>query len=242
MKPQSIPPAEPNGFIKTLNNMGYMTSTLDLFSKEFIQFSAKQNLPALDIGAAYGIASKAALEAGAKIIANDIDPAHLELLEQSLAPNLQKNLIKLSGDCLQLNLEPESLSAILICRVMHFFRGEQIEMAAKLFHRWLIPGGRVFIVGETPYLKNFTSFIPVYENRKKAGIPWPGFVESVKLYAPERAPFLPEQMHLLDSETLTLVFEKIGFKTISCHTIARLDFPEDIQLDGRESVGYIGEK
>ena len=42
-----MPSAEPNGFIKTLNNMGYMTSTIDPFSRSFVEFSSRARLPVL---------------------------------------------------------------------------------------------------------------------------------------------------------------------------------------------------
>ena len=36
-----MPQAEENGFIPTLNQMGYMTSSLDPFSKEFVDYAGK---------------------------------------------------------------------------------------------------------------------------------------------------------------------------------------------------------
>ena len=239
---QQIPCAEPNGFVKTLNNMGYMTTTLDPVSREFTAFSVGQRLPALDIGAAYGIATREALEKGARVIANDLDARHLELIWESLAPALRKNLNLLPGDFREATLPEGSVSSILICRVLHFFRGEQIEAAAALFHHWLARGGRVHVVCETPYLKNFSSFLPVYEAKRAAHDPWPGFIEDVAAIAPERAAFLPKEMHLLDPDVLTRVFEGAGFETVFSGTLARPDFPLDLQLDGRESVGYIGER
>jgi ubiquinone/menaquinone biosynthesis C-methylase UbiE len=237
-----IPKAEPNGFVKTLNNMGYMTSTLDPVSSEFVEFSAVQRLPALELGAAYGVATRSALEKGARVIANDIDARHLELMWEHLDAGLRGRLNLLPGDCMRLAIPDQSVSSILICRVLHFFRGERIEGAAALFHRWLARGGRVHVVCETPYLRNFSSFLPLYEARKAAGELWPGFIEDVAAVAPDRAAFLPKEMHLLDPAVLKRVFEKAGFQTVFCDTLARPDFPEDIRLDGRESVGYIGEK
>ncbi len=261
------PTAEPNGFIKTLNNMGYMTSTCDPFTEEFVEFSRSQRKPVLDIGAAYGIATKKALAVGAAVIANDIDARHLEILanevevEQIASDSTsfddksakkvvtEKNgsthhsrLTLLPGDLNEIQVSEKSVSAILVCRVLHFFTGPQIESVARKLYQWLESGGRIFIVAETPYLKNFENFIPIYENRKRQGVEWPGFIDDVMAVAPERGEFLPRQMHLLDPDVLKCVFESAGFKTVKCNTIARTDFPEDIQLDGRESVGYIGEK
>jgi len=62
-KPLCMPAPEPNGFIQTLNKMGYMTSTLDRFSQAFVDFAPKAPGRALDIGAAYGVAASLALYA-----------------------------------------------------------------------------------------------------------------------------------------------------------------------------------
>lgn len=236
------PEAEKNGFVKTLNNMGYMTSTVDPLSESFVEYSKKCANPVLDIGAAYGIATKKALLVGANVIANDIEEGHLQILSEEVSDEERKRLTLLPGDLNHLTLKNESVSAVLVCRVLHFFNGSQIEAVAKKIFDWLVPSGRVFIVAETPYLNNFRSFIPEYEKRKLAHELWPGFIVDVMAVAPERGQFLPKQMHLLDPEVLRRVFESAGFKTVECKTIPRLDFPIDIQLDGRESVGYIGEK
>lgn len=236
------PEAEPNGFIKTLNNMGYMTSVLDEYSKEFVRFSHTKSGPVLDIGAAYGLATQEALKGGAKVIANDIDDRHLQILWNEVTDEVRARLTLLSGDMSNLQIESESLSAVLVCRVLHFFSGEKIEQAAQKIYDWLGQGGRVYIVAETPYLRNFQNFIPIYESRKAERCLWPGFIEDVMKFAPDRGAFLPKQMHLLDSEVLRRVFERAGFRTLKCETMARKDFPIDIQWDGRESVGYIGEK
>lgn len=237
-----MPAAEPNGFIKTLNNMGYMTSTLDSYSEAFTDFASKQSGWSLDVGAAYGIATKSAITKGAQIVANDICAEHLDIIEADIGDKFGNSFRKAPGDFLNQKINPDSLAAILACRVLHFYTGEKIEAAASLFYSWLNRNGRVFIVCETPYLSNFQTFIPTFEERKRAGIKWPGFINDVQAIAPERGAFLPKEIHLLDPDTLRRTFEEAGFKTILCDTIKRSDFPIDLQFDGRESVGYIGEK
>jgi hypothetical protein len=49
-------------------------------------------------------------------------------------------------------------------------------------------------------------------------------------------------MHLLDPEVLTRVFREGGFQVEEASLFARPEFPEDLRLDGRESVGVIGVK
>jgi SAM-dependent methyltransferase len=238
-----MPAAEPNGFVKTLNNMGYMTSFLDEFSKYFVEFAPIAPGPVLDIGAAYGIASLPALEGGATVIANDIDGVHLEILKERAADHLKSRLsLKTGAFPDQLQMDGDSLGAVLVCRVMHFFDGDTIERSAAILFEWLKSGGKAFIVAETPYLKNFQNFIPIYEKRRDSGEKWPGFIDDVMAIAPERGAFLPPKMHLLDPDVLSRTFKNAGFIIEAARTIARKDFPEDLQLDGRESVGIIARK
>jgi hypothetical protein len=49
-------------------------------------------------------------------------------------------------------------------------------------------------------------------------------------------------MHFLDPEVLARVFTAAGFIIEKAATFARPEFPKDIQLDGRESVGLIAIK
>lgn len=240
----TMPVPEPNGFVKTLNSMGYMTSTLDRYSQAFVDFSPTAPGPVLDIGAAYGVATLAALAKGASVVANDIDPRHLEILRDRTPAEHRQRLSLAPGDFPdKLELRAGSLGAVLICRVMHFFDGPTIERAAAKALSWLAPGGKVFVVGETPFIGTARNFFPTYQERLKAGDPWPGYIKDmVALFDPARAKQLPPSMHLLDEPTLRRVFSNAGFVIEDVQHFARPEFPKDIQLDGRESVGLIGRK
>ena len=243
-----MPAPESNGFVKTLNRMGYMTSTLDPFSQAFVDFAAQAcpangETPALDIGAAYGVATLAALEKGARVIANDLDVRHLDLLMKRVPEVLKMQLaLQVGAFPHQLKIQPNSTGAALVCRVLHFFTGPQIEEAASALFEWVKPGGQVFVVAETPYLKNWAKFIPIYESRKRNKERWPGFVEDVHSIVSSRSVDLPLNMHLLDDEILTRIFIQAGFVIERCQMFARPEFPLDLQLDGRESVGLIARK
>lgn len=238
-----MPKPEPNGFVKTLNNMGYMTSGLDIYSQAFVDFAPAAPGPVLDVGAAYGVASVAALSNGAHVIANDIEARHLAILRERAPAGLRTRLTLMPGSFPDgVEFQPGILGAVLICRVMHFFDGPAIERAAANVMRWLAPGGKVFVVGETPFIGTAKGFFPTYEARVKAGDPWPGIVENVGAHDPKRAGNLPSRMHLLDEETLRRVFTQAGFVIEKLGTFARPEFPPDIQLDGRESVGLIARK
>lgn len=240
---QEMPATEASGFIRTLNNMGYMTSSLDPYSKAFIDFLSVAPGPAIDVGAAYGVATLEALATGANVIANDIDVRHLEILK-SRVPLEQRARLRLLPGAFpdELNVGTETLGAALIARVLHFFDGPSIERSAVKVFQWLAPRGRVFVVAETPYLKNWSAFIPRYEARKAAGESWPGFNDDFSGIETERAKFLPGQIHHLDPDVLRRVFSNTGFTVLDVATFPRPEFPEDMRLDGRESVGLIAEK
>lgn len=242
-EPLAMPKPLESGLINTLNSMGTMTPHPDVFSRAFIEFAPKAPGRSLDIGAAYGVATLPALRNGASVIANDIDGRHLEIL-LSRVPQEDRDRLELAAGEFpdKLDFPDGSLGAVLICRVMHFFDGPRIERAAARVMRWLAPGGKVFVVGETPYIGTARAFFPTYKARLSAGDPWPGVVENAATHDPKRAALLPKLFHLLDEHTLRRVFTSAGFGIERLELFARPDYPSDIQLDGRESVGLIAVK
>jgi len=238
-----MPAPEANGFIPTLNKQGYMTSMLDFYMKSFVEYAATCKLPVVDIGAAYGIASIPALQNGAQVIAVDTDERHLQILRNQVPSALQKNLQTLCASFPEnLNFRENSIGAFLLARVVHFFAPEKLTLAAHKLYEWLTPGGNVFLTAETPYLKNWRTFIPIYEKRRAAGNLWAGYVENVMEFAPERGKMLPPTMLFLDPETLKKTFAEAGFIIEKVDFLPRPEFPEDLRLDNRESVGLICRK
>lgn len=234
-------------FIPTLNKMGFATATLDPYSRGWASFAAASELPALEIGAAFGTASIEALNLGARVFANDLDERHLDALWNAAPEKARPRLRTLPGKFPEdgsngLNIKSETLGSILCCRVLHFFTGERIEASAEKMFDWLAPKGRAYVVAETPYVGNFSAFHPVYEDRLKKGDPWPGIVDDTFQMDPNRGANLPAMIHFLDPGTLTRIFTEAGFRVLDARTFSRPDFPEDIQWDGRESVGMIAEK
>ncbi len=240
-----IPP-EKEGWIPTLNQQGFMTTTRDSVSEAFTKFAVKGPGPALEIGAAYGISALEALSNGAKVIANDIDKRHLELLEDQAPDELKKNLTLKPGKFPDedLNIKKNSLGSVLICRVMHFFNGPEVEESAKKIANWLASGGKAFVVCDSPYVKTMRRFIPEFEKNVKAGKEWPGYCEKIHEICdpPELKDKLPNTMHFFTPDILKEAFEKAGLKVEKAEFLARPDFPEMLQYDGRESVGLVAVK
>ena len=236
-----LPDADASGcFIPTLNNMGYMTTQLDPYSQKFVDHAATTSGVCLEIGAAYGIATLAVLSRGGKIICNDLDARHLALVkQQAAAQNLDLSLLTtMLGDFLtDLDLAENSIEAILICRVLHFLNGQEVEQAMQKMFNWLKPGGKVFIIADTPYLKVWTAFIPEYEQRVSDGVLWPGIIANLHKYFPNI--LVPNMLNTFDVAVLSRVLTKQGFDLESIEYLDRQDFPPDRQLDGRESIAAI---
>lgn len=239
----SIPASEDGGFIRTLNKMGYMTSTLDPFSQRFVDYSKTLTTPVLEIGAAFGVASLECLRNGVQVIANDLDPRHLEILKSSATEEQQENLTLLPGSFPDgVSIDSNSVGGVLICRVLHFFDGPAIESALRKIYDCLVPGGKAFIVADTPYLRSLQRFLPVYTARKAAGDLWPGLILDLANFTSVRAESLPQSFHVLDAEVLTGALVKTGFRVENASTFAQVNYPDDIRLDGKEGVGIIAIK
>jgi SAM-dependent methyltransferase len=242
-KIMEMPEADSSGFVPTLNQMGFMTSQPDPFSQAFIDNSANARGPVLEIGAAYGVATIEALKKGAHVIANDLDVRHLEILKERTPPHLQERLTLLPGAFpTGIQVSPSSISAILACRILHFFDGPSLEIAVQEFHRYLMPGGKLFIVADTPYLKPFQPFLSLYQQRKAQNVLWPGWITNLQDLARERASELPKTFHAFDSETLSRVLIRAGFRIEQIEYFPQKNYPIDIQLDGREGIGCIASR
>ncbi len=228
-------------FVPTLNKQGYATVNIDPFSKKFTEHADGQFL---EIGAAFGYTTLAALENGASVTANDLDKRHLDELKQKAQ---QRGFTKLKTVAAEfpskMDFPDNSFSKILICRVLHFFTGEDIEVALKKAFDWLEPGGELFVVCETTYLTNWQSFIPEYEQRKDDGKAYPGEITNPKHWENTWSDNLPDFVHWLDIDVLTRLFEEAGFEVVEVDYINRAgQFPDALLLDGRESVGIIGRR
>ena len=90
----------------TRNRMGWTSNQPNELSRLFIDFCGSAQAPVLDLGAAYGVATVPALEAGARVIANDLDSDHLFEIPD------HPNLTRLAGRFPDFDLPPGSLAAV----------------------------------------------------------------------------------------------------------------------------------
>ena len=170
--------------------------------------------------------------------------SHLEICAQRTPPSQKSRLRLLQGSLpSQINLEEDSVGAILCSRVLHFLTGQEIEESVCNMFRWLRPGGRIFLIADTPYNRFLKSFLPVYEERKCRGDLWPGQIDNFPQFMPTKlAHSLPAFFHVLHPDSLLRVCTKAGLKVEQAGFIARIDYLPDAQDDGREGVGVIAYK
>lgn len=247
-------------FTKTHNPFGGFTTTpCDPVSQQFIEhaaLSAKHGGKVLEIGAAFGAATLEAIAKGATVFCNDIDPENLAVVRQRFLETTEDSSESLTGDSSKLVLVPGELpngliglpekhfDAILICRVLHFFTGSKIEESLALLAKLLAPKGKIYIVCETPFLRNWQRFIPEFNRRIEDNEEWPGEItEPAKYESSGRASSLPKFVHWITKEVLDRSLVKAGFSVEHSEYINRSgQFPEDLLLPeyGKESIGAIG--
>ncbi len=223
-----MPEASIAGMIPTLNQRGFMNPTLDEYSKKFVEYAATLSDEVLDMGCAYGVATLAVLEKGARVLAVDMDFGHLEILLQRIPEEQRTQLRTLVAMLPEVDFPDQCFGAILAARVLHFMLGPDIELSVRKMRRWLKPGGKLFIIADTPYAGFWRSLAPEYEQKKQAGDPWPGLIRDVRpLLNNQLPPGMLPYINPLDADILTRVCRAAGFTVEEASMFGRPDNPED---------------
>jgi len=236
----SLPNMEP-----TLNSTGFMFKILDEYADDFIYFAGQTDDPVLDLGCAYGVATIAALEAGGTVTACDLEQQHLDILVENTPENLRSNLTCMTGELPNIEFPEESFAAVLCSRVLHFLDGSAIDESVRNMYSWLKPGGRLYLVADTPY-GIWRKLIPTFEYKKEKGERWPGLMIGLENYLPmvpkDRPIDGPPFMNLLDTDLLTRICTDAGFTVQRTSFIDRSDFSGLGRMDGRENAGIFAVK
>ncbi len=229
---------------RTFNNMGYMFKDLTEYCEDFIRFSETSKGPVLEIGAAFGFVSLQVADKGVKIWANDLDSRHLDFLEKK-ATKAQREFITTVACRFpdESNFPAEFFSAIFSSNVFHFLRGEEITQGIKKMFSWIKPGGKVYITAGTPYAYHWQEFIPIFEEKIKKGLPWPGQIEDFSIFKHnKRLSELPHFFHFFSPQILESAFKKFGFIPEKSGYCSRKNWPKDLRFDGRETAGLVARK
>ena len=193
----------------------------------------------LDIGCAYGIATQAALANGARVLACDMDEGHVQILIQETADENRDRLRTAVGVLPDVDFPDESFGAILCSRVFHFMLSAEIRKSLAKMYRWLNPGGRIFLVADSPYTGFWYSMAPEYERRKANGDEWPGLIEDISpLFENGRFPDgMLSFMNPLDPDILSRESGRAGFVVETAAFVGR-----DGSREGRHHAGMIASK
>jgi len=242
---KSAMPEQVSGMIPTLNRTGYMLETLISYSQAFADYAGTCGGEVLDIGCAYGIASIAALEQGATVLAVDMAQQHLDILERRIADTARDRIATLRGVLPDVDFDDGRFAAIHASRIFHFLTPEAVQISLQKMLRWLKPGGKLFLVADTPYVGYWNVQAPDYEARKAAGDPWPGYIADVhSAVATEEARNGPLSVNPLDPDIVRRECVKAGFDVEKAGFEGSDIFPEFRGSDraGIEHVGIIAVK
>lgn len=235
-----LPESPLQGLVPTLNNTGWMTEALDEISTAFTQYAGEIDHEVLDVGCAYGIATLAALENGARVFACDIEPQHLDILTQRVPEQARERLRSKPGALPGVDFEPESFGAVLASRVLHFLDGREVAETVAKAYGWLKPDGHLFLVVDSPYTGPWRIHADDYERRKAAGEDWPGFIADYAQFLPDEADPAehPSFINPMDPDILTRVCSAAGFEVLE----ARFLKGGTKWSTGREHAGIVARK
>ncbi len=247
------PHLDPTLHHKTQNKRGFM-HPLTKIAQDFILFS-QQESPTIDMGCAYGNTVIAALDAGAKeIIACDMEQAHLDMLAEQLdASQRQKVTLKQGVLPHGFDFAPESIAGIHASLVLPYLSVQELDECLDKFYRWLKPGGKLFILGYSIFIKEFVNpyFEAEYKKRCAEGPKWPGLLEDFSQYSYTDGvrneldvATLPAALHFFDIDIFVPALQQLGFVI---EFAEYLDGPSNGALadtwhDGRELVGIVARR
>jgi SAM-dependent methyltransferase len=231
-------------YVPTLNQMGYMSPSLDEIQMAFIEHCEKNKSGLfLDIGCGFGVATLPVIEKGCRIIACDLEQGHLDVLLERVPEEKRALLMVRSGHFPNtLTFPDNSFDGINLSMVLHFLSPETIEKAFRNLFLCLKEGGRLFMTTSSPYQGVLSPFIPIYENKRAHKEEWPGYIPDIAEYVPQRAPLLPKRNIVFCIHELNRLALKFGFHIIASTFFSRIGMPDDLRLDGREYSGLICEK
>lgn len=186
-----------------------VSPALDALSFKFAMWAARATATCLDVGCGPGVATRAALARGARLIAVDPD---LSSLHQLLA---QLPVIQFGAVCInparleELSFAQGQLACVHISRVLQHLDGAAIQRGFSDIGRWLQPGGKLFLSALTPEGAYWKEFKAEFSRRAKLGDLWPGYIHDVSRYDSHSHP--GTRCHLLSEAVLIRELRAVGF-------------------------------
>lgn len=224
--------------IRATANQHGSTFQITPYIQKFIDHATSHRRRVLDIGAAFGVTSLPCLAADCEVVAMDLEKSHLNTIANNAPPSQRQNLTLVEGRFPQDTDKIQGKFDTILCsRILHFLTPEELQQASKFLYDSLNPGGKLFTLNFTPYLKFHSGVIPLYEARVKNHDPYPGYFPDATPYVMEQGK-LPKTLHLLDIEVTTKILTDQKFKILESFYEA---FPPEFDdgtfcYDGREQA------
>lgn len=212
--------------------------------QEITAFSKKAEHPILDVGGGYGRLTKMMLAKGATVVYNDLEAKHV-LYGRIFATPEEKSRLYLNTFNFPQGMifKPNTFSAVVLHRVIHFMPGDQVEEGIAKIHRWLVPGGKVFIAVLPPQHSEYRDkVLAQYDANWQKGLVWPGYGFKSKELLPEQSYALPTVLHVMDERPLVKVLQKYGFTIEKQGFIDMKKFGKSEVRDGHELFGIVARK
>lgn len=247
--PQDPPVSKTGKSLLTYNKQGFdvvdpVTAEKSFLIQAILNFSKNASHPILEVGGGYGRLSKMILEQGATVIENDLDLRHLiygrKLVEPKLREHLYLNTYRFPRE---MTLRSNSLSGVILYRVIHLMPPDEIEEGFAKIKEWLIPGGKLFIAVLPPqHVEYRDKILGIYNQRWDQGKTWPGAGFKSETLLPQQAYALPECLHVMDERPLKKALEKQGFMIEQYGFIDMKKFQQESTNDSHELFGLIAIK
>lgn len=227
--------------ISTINNNGAAMCFTTELTEAFLEYCRDPNCTyVLEVGCAYGIKASQIVQTGVFLVANDLDPRHLEIMKKTFAqlseihPNFN-NVRYVAGNFATLSEEQhgsQKYDAILCESVLHFLRPEEFRKMLRAFNTSLAIGGKIYITTLSPYVPEYRE---TFEVNKANGIEWPGIFEDPKGIS-------PIIYNVIDEDILLRELKYAGFRVIKSKYIQKPFLEQKYQYDGRYWLIAIAEK
>jgi SAM-dependent methyltransferase len=229
--------------IPTHNGYGWTSTIPNQITVALLEWLPMLKQPAplvLDVGAGFGVAALPLLEAGATVIALDLEESHLASIRKEAEHRSISNRLTTVVGRFPVSLHFEQLDVIHCSNVLHFLSGSEIETGAANMYLWLKPGGKVFLQVGTIYAGHIKRLLPIFEERRRAGVLWAGETHEAKEYVvAEFCDATPRFMNYLDELPLSQAFAQNGFQIERGWYYTRTGLPDVFRCDGREHYGIV---
>jgi len=110
------------------------------------------------------------------------DFSRLNILQELISNSPQKDsLVTQQGNFpADFNFDANSIGSILASHLLPYLCPEEIDVGLQKFYTWLKPGGKLFILSYTVFMKELVNekFEREYKRRLENKIKWPGYLEN----------------------------------------------------------------